>query len=167
MGNIFNSLTDHPSWNEISTLVRFALVVGPSSGQAGSDQLYVPEIIHIVTIVAGFGSPLVRKSVYGIVINLLQALYISRTEESTGPDLLQFTNECSSSSVLQLFGLRRETPTSEYANFDPFNDKECLDIQERLTEFLLRIMEVGSGSIGMSCNCFTPFVFINGTHQAF
>ncbi|KAG5638080.1 hypothetical protein H0H81_001930 [Sphagnurus paluster] len=145
----FKVLTEHPNWNEISTLIRFSLVVAPSSGHAGCDQLYVPEIIHNVTLVAGCGPPLVRKSVYGIVMNLLQALYTSRTDESVGAPLLRLIEECTTSDQLRLFGLRRETPTSEYTNWDPMNDKECLDIQERLTEFLIRVMEVGSGSRGL------------------
>ncbi|GLB34218.1 putative GTPase-activator protein for Ras-like GTPases [Lyophyllum shimeji] len=149
MAQPFNVLSDHPNWNEISTLIRFSLVVAPSSGQAGCDQLYVPEIIHNVTLVAGCGPPLVRKSVYGIIMNLLQALYISRTEESVGPPLLELIKECTTPAKLQLFGLRRETPTSEYTNLDPANDKECLEIQERLTEFLVQVMEVGSGSQGL------------------
>ncbi|KAG6854444.1 hypothetical protein C0991_006523 [Blastosporella zonata] len=145
----FNVLTDHPSWNEIATLIRFSLVVAPSTGQAGCDQLYVPEIIHNVTLTAACGPPLVRKSVYGIIMNLLQALYISRTEESVGPELLELINECTSPSTLRLFGLKRETSTSEYTNCDPSNDKESLDTQEELTEFLVKIMEVGSGSKGL------------------
>ncbi|RDB19915.1 Neurofibromin [Hypsizygus marmoreus] len=142
-------LTDHPNWNEIQVLIRFSLVVGPSSGQAGCDLLYVPEIIHIVTLAAGFGPPLIRKSVYGIVMNLLQALYISRTADAMGPELLQLITDCTSAEKLQLFGLRRDTPTSDYMNVDPASDKECLDTQEHLTQFLLKVMEVSSGSIGL------------------
>jgi len=145
---ISNTLTDHPNWHEISTLTRLALVAGPSPSQTNSNQLYVPEIIHLVTIVAGFGPALVRKSVYGIVLNLLQSLYVSRTEES-GADLLQLITECTQPSTLCLFGLRRETPTSEYTNVDPANDKDALDTQELLIDFLVRILEVTSGSKGV------------------
>ena len=145
----FNVLTDHPSWNEIATLIRFSLVVAPSSGQAGCDQLYVPEIIHNVTLTAGCGPPLVRKSVYGIIMNLLQALYISRTEESVGPELLELINECATPARLRLFGLRRDTSTSEYTNWDSSSDKETLDTLEELTQFLVKIMEIGSGSKGI------------------
>ncbi|KAG6877669.1 hypothetical protein C0993_005168 [Termitomyces sp. T159_Od127] len=145
----FNVLTDHPNWNEIATLTRFSLVVAPSSGQAGCDQLYVPEIIHNVTLTAGCGVSLVRKSVYGIIMHLLQALYISRTEESVGPGLLELINECATPAKLRLFGLKRDTSTSEYTNWDPASDKETLDTLEELTQFLAKIMEVGSGSKGV------------------
>ncbi|KAG6896188.1 hypothetical protein C0992_009811 [Termitomyces sp. T32_za158] len=145
----FNVLTDHPNWNEIATLTRFSLVVAPLSGQAGCDQLYVPEIIHNVTLTAGCGLSLVRKSVYGIIMNLLQALYISRTEESVGPGLLELINECATPARLRLFGLKRDTSTSEYTNWDTAGEKETLDILEELTQFLAKIMEVGSGSKGL------------------
>ena len=144
---VSNSLIDHPNWTEISTLIRLALVAGPSSAHPTSNQLYVPEIIHLVTIVAGFGPALVRKSVYGIIINFLQSLYVSHPEEDrTG--LMEFITECTQPATLCLFGLRRETPSSEYTNFDLTNDKDALDTQERLVDFLVRIMEVTSGSKG-------------------
>lgn len=146
---VSNSLSEHPNWNEISTLIRLALVVGSQSKQSGQNQLYVPEIVHLVTLVAGEGPSLVRKSVYGIVINLLQCLYISRPDDVPGPELLQFINDCTLPSTLQLFGLRRETPTSEYIKWDPANDKEALDNQEQLTQLLVRILEMTAGSRGL------------------
>lgn len=145
---ISNSLTDHPNWHEISTLIRLALFAGPSSAHPTSNQLYVPEIIHLVTIVAGFGPALVRKSVYGIIMNLLQSLYVSQTE-GCRIRLLQLITECTQPATLCLFGLRRETPTSEYTNIDPANDKDALETQEHLVGFLVQILEVTSGSKGL------------------
>lgn len=81
-------------------------------------------------------------------MNLLQSLYVSHTEEGR-TDLLQLITECTQPTVVCLFGLRRETPTSEYTNLDPANDKDALDIQQRLVDYLVRIMEVTSGSKGM------------------
>jgi hypothetical protein len=147
---VSNALPEHPNWNEISTLVRLTLVAGPSSDQVSSNQLYVPEIVHLVTLVSGAGPSLVRKSVYGIVLNLLQSLYVSRTDESMGPELLTLITEFTQAETLRLFGLRRETPTSEYTSLDPANDKEYLDNLERLTQFLVRILDVTSGSKGES-----------------
>jgi hypothetical protein len=80
-------------------------------------------------------------------MNLLQSLYVSRTEEDRA-DLLQLTTEFTQPTTLALFGLRRVTPTSEYANFDPTGDKDALDTQEHLVDFLVRILEVTSGSKG-------------------
>ena len=80
-------------------------------------------------------------------MNLLQSLYASYTEEDRA-DLMQLITECTQPATLCLFGLRRETPTSEYTNIDLMNDKDALDAQEQMVGFLVRIMEVTSGSKG-------------------
>lgn len=150
---------EYSNWNEISTLIRLALVVGSQSTQAGQNYLYVPEIMHLVSLTAGEGPSLVRKSVYGIVVNLLQSLYMSRPDDTTESGLMELINDCTLPEVLKLFGLQRETPTSEYVNLDPVGDKEALDTQERLVQLLIRIMNVSSGSTGeldvLSIHCFT------------
>ncbi|KAG7097519.1 hypothetical protein E1B28_004862 [Marasmius oreades] len=140
----------NPAWTEVATLLRIALVAGFEANQPVHNQLYVPEVIHIVTLVAGVGSTIVRKSVYGIIVNLVQCLYLARTEQSTAPELAQLVSDCSQTEVLKLFGLSRLTATSEYASYDvyPDNTKEGIEIQERLTAFLLRVMSVCSGSKG-------------------
>ncbi|KAF9266130.1 hypothetical protein L218DRAFT_1016740 [Marasmius fiardii PR-910] len=147
-------LSRHPSansaWTEVATLIRIALVAGFEANQPVHNQLYVPEVIHIVTLVAGVGTTIVRKSVYGIVVNLVQCLYLARVEETAVPELTQLISDCSQSETLKLFGLSRLTSTSEYASDDvyPDNIKEGIEIQERLTAFLLRVMSICSGSKG-------------------
>jgi hypothetical protein len=148
-GRASRSLADNGHWNEIATLIRLALVAGNQSKQTSHHQLYVPELVHIVTITAGTGQTLVRKSVYGIVINLLQSLYLARAEDASGPDLLALITDCTTPEALRLFGLARTTPTSEYTNHDPPNDKALLDVQEGLTNLLVRIMDVTAGSQGV------------------
>lgn len=110
----------------------------------------MPEIIHLVSLVAGEGPALVRKSIFGIVVNLLQSLYIARHEN--GPEeqaLMQLINDCNLPSTLKLFGLRRETPASEYVNNELNSDKDILDNQERLVQFLLRVLSVSAGTQGL------------------
>ncbi|KAF8806096.1 hypothetical protein BYT27DRAFT_7141632 [Phlegmacium glaucopus] len=144
-----NTLPEHQNWNEISTLIRLALVVGSQSTHSGQCYLYVPEIIHLVLLVAGDGPSLVRKSVYGIIMNLLQSLYISRPDDRIEPELMRLINDCTLPENLELFGLRRETPTAEYSNIEFNSEKASLDAQEELTRLLLRIMTVTAGSPGL------------------
>lgn len=146
---IIGSLTDHPNWNEISTHIRLISALGAYTKQPGPTQMFVPEVMHIVSLVVAEGPIIVRKSVYGVVMNLLQALYVSRTDEIAGPELLQIIDHCSSDESLKLFGLRRETPTSEFTSYDAANEKERLDNLERFMGLLIRIMEVSSGSRGV------------------
>ncbi|KAF8872759.1 hypothetical protein BD779DRAFT_1679537 [Infundibulicybe gibba] len=146
---IVNSLEDGPNWGEISILTRLAHVTGSQSKQASHHQLYIPEIMHLVTLVAGVGPTAIRKAVLGIVMNLLQSLYIFRTEDAPGAELLQLINDLTSPGCLKCFGLVRERPTSEYSVMPMVPEREYLDLQEQLAERLLRIMEVTSGSQGL------------------
>lgn len=37
-------------------------------------QLYLPETLHVLTMLAGVGPPLVRQAVYGLCVNTLRTL---------------------------------------------------------------------------------------------
>ena len=130
-------------------MIRLALVVGSQSTHSGQSYLYVPEIIHLVSLVAGEGNSLVRKSVYGIIMNLLQSLYLSRPDDRTEPELMRLINDCTLPENLRLFGLRRESLSAEYSNTEFSSEKAMLDTQEKLTQLLLRVMIVSAGSTGM------------------
>jgi hypothetical protein len=136
-------------WSEIATLIRLTLVAGNPSKQASHNQFYVPEIVHLVNLVAGTGKTLVRKSVYGIIMNLLQSLYVARAEDASGPELLQLINDCTQAETLKLFGLVRSHATSEFTNFDPPSEKAFIDTQENLAKLMVRIMNVTAGSRGL------------------
>jgi neurofibromin 1 len=112
--------------------------------------LYVPEILHLVTLTASVGPPLVRKSVYGTVVNLLQAMYIGRSEDAPTSDLLQLLADLEMPESQRLFGLARLTQSSEYINSDVTTDKQKVDSQEKLAALLARILEVTAGSKGVS-----------------
>jgi neurofibromin 1 len=149
------TLHDYPNWGEISTLVRLCHVAGYQAQRPSHNLLYVPEILHLVTLTVGVGPPLVRKAVYGIIINLLQAVYIGRTEDAPSPELQQLLSDCELPETMRLFGLQRATPSSEYANFDISGDVARVDVarvdaQEKLTELLARILEITAGSMGES-----------------
>lgn len=140
--------TENASWGEVSTLLRLVLLAGAQLKEPGQNQLYVPEVVHVVSLVAALGNIVVRKSVYGIMMNLLQCLYVTRKEEGPAPELLQFMSECCEEETFKLFGLLRTTPTSEYTIYDPQSDKATIDGQERLTELLARMLEITSGTPG-------------------
>ncbi|KAG1876130.1 hypothetical protein C8R48DRAFT_830907 [Suillus tomentosus] len=46
------TLPENVHWNEIANLARFALVASNHSKHAAYDQLYIPDIFHIVTLIA-------------------------------------------------------------------------------------------------------------------
>ncbi|KAJ7620066.1 hypothetical protein FB45DRAFT_146957 [Roridomyces roridus] len=143
------TLSEYPNWGEISTLVRLCHTAGYQTSRAAHNLLYVPEILHLITLTAAVGPSLVRKSVYGIVINLLQAMYIGRTEEAPSTELLQLLSDCESDETQKLFGLSRLSQSSEYVNYDVMGDIARVDNQEKLVEILVRILEVAAGSRGL------------------
>lgn len=143
------TLPENIHWNEIATLTRFALVASNYSKQAAFDQLYFPDICHIVTLVAATGQTLVRKSVYGVVINFLQSLLLARVDDPSGPRLRALLDELVTVESLQLFGLTRQSHTGDYWSYDPPNEKVAIDSLEALTKLLMRTMEVASGTTGM------------------
>ncbi|KAG6336483.1 hypothetical protein ID866_2597 [Astraeus odoratus] len=137
------TLPENIHWNEIATLTRFALVASNHTKQASYDQLYFPDICHIVTIVAGTGQTLVRKSVYGIIMNFLQSLLLARPEDPSAPNLRALIRQLATTENLQLFGLCRQSCTSDYCDYDPRNDKEAIDSQEALTSLLISPAHLG------------------------
>lgn len=142
------TLTDNVHWTEIAALTRLAFVAGNHSKQTVHTQLYIPEIVHLVTLIAGTGPTLVRKSVYGIVLNFLQSLHSARNDDDESREVLLLIQEFTQPSILHLFGLARMTSSSEYTDLDPVNDKGYIDAQEGLTEVLVRVLEVTAGTRG-------------------
>jgi hypothetical protein len=153
------SLVENVNWNEIATLTRLAFVAGSHSKQAIHTQLYIPEIVHLVTLTAGTGPTLVRKSVYGIVLNYLQTLYSARREGEEVFEVLSLIEEFAQPSILSLFGLARTNSSSEYSDLDPPNDQGFLETQEGLTELLIRVMETTAGTRGTFVKDHTEIIY--------
>lgn len=150
-----DTLIEHPNWNEISTLIRMTHIVGSQSTHPGQSYTFVPEVVHLVSLVAGEGPTLVRKSAYGTIINLLQCLYTARPEDGES-EIRQLINDFSLPENLKVFGLQRETLTSDYVSLGSLDEKNALDTQERLVRLLIRVINVSAGSEGV-WSCFFFF----------
>jgi len=112
-------------------------------------QLFVPEIVHLVTMLAASGPVILRTSVYGLVTNLVQSLCIARTEDDVGKDRLRrLLRHCSTPETLRLFGLAREDTSSEYTLLDPLTEQTSVDNLETIANFLLEIVEAGAQTVG-------------------
>lgn len=145
-----HTLEENTFWNEAACLTRLALVVGAPAKQAVHNQFYVPEIVHLVSLMAAGGQTLVRTSVYGIVVNLLQALYMACGEDAAACSQIRLLlDECTQTESLELFGLTRANPSSEYSVSDPNSDKAFLERYERLAQLLVRVVEAGATSKGL------------------
>ncbi|KAI8614426.1 hypothetical protein BC830DRAFT_1127447 [Chytriomyces sp. MP71] len=60
------------TWAEVAVLIRFLLML--SFNDLVDVRKYTPELFHIITLVIGYGQPLIRGSVHGIAINLIHSL---------------------------------------------------------------------------------------------
>ncbi|KAJ6540091.1 hypothetical protein B0H10DRAFT_2170598 [Mycena sp. CBHHK59/15] len=73
------TLQDYPNWAEISTLVRLCHVAGYQAQRPNHNLLYVPEILHLVTLTSALDSP---------------SVHIGRSEDAPASDLLQLLADC-------------------------------------------------------------------------
>ncbi|KAL0949203.1 hypothetical protein HGRIS_009281 [Hohenbuehelia grisea] len=144
------SLVANPNWNEIATLIMLILMVSSSLKNPAHSQIFVPEVLHLVTLVAGTGPPTVRKAVYGIVMNLLQAIYTSKAEDDpAATEVSNLLATFQTPETLALFGLQRLTKTCDYTSLDPVGDSAQIDNYEGLTDLLLRLIEISANSKGL------------------
>lgn len=144
------NLGDNVHWNEIACLVKLVLVACHHGQSLVQSLMFLPEAAHLVTLTAGIGQTLVRTSVYGVIVGLTNGLYTTNLMGNvTSPELQQIIGELEQPETLRLFGLLRPTPTSDYVNFDPPNDKLYIDTMEGLVRFLVRVLEVMSGTKGL------------------
>lgn len=98
------SLTDHWTWNEIAILIRFVLML--SFNNRGPVKSYVPEIFHIVSLVVGVGPTIIRASVHGLVVNIIQSLCTTMPIQEANVKKLQLLlSEISDTKYRLLFGL--------------------------------------------------------------
>jgi len=143
------TLAENPHWNEIASLSRLALVASQHPKQVNVAQFYTPELIHIITLIAATGEVVVRATVWGLVMDLLQSMWISRSSDAVATSEIRLLHEEGShSEQLKFFGLTRAPGTNELIAYDPVTDSDVLDCQERLTCFLIRVMEAAAQSRG-------------------
>lgn len=150
------TLADNTHWNELACLTRLTLVANYLPRHVTHGQVFVPECAHFVSLVAGTGQLLVRTSVYGMVVNQLHSTYLARSTSGEGaatPEIQSLLDEFATTETLKIFGLIRPTPTSDYAVYDPLNERQYLENLEKLAKLLARVMEALAGSRCMSSAC--------------
>ncbi|KAF8592239.1 hypothetical protein K439DRAFT_1626245 [Ramaria rubella] len=144
------SLSQSPSWSEISALARLALVAGYSSRLAVQTQLFVPEIAHLVTMLCATGALPVKTTVYGIAMNLIQSLHITRSEEERpAMELKRLLDQASHHDMLKKFGLVRAHPSSEYTSVEFPPDQISISALENITLLLIQTLTHGAQSNGL------------------
>lgn len=141
-------LTDHPTWTEIAVLLRFILML--SFNNRGPVKSYVPEIFHIVSLVVGVGATMVRASVHGLVINMIQSLCTSMPlPEGNVKKLQLLLTELSDSKSRLLFGLLKPHANAFTITTETLTDTAepiQLGSLETIVNHLLEVLYCGAPS---------------------
>lgn len=145
------SLIEHWTWTEIAVLVRFILML--SFNNRGPVKSYVPEIFHVVSLVVGVGPTIIRASVHGLVVNMIQSLCTSMPLPEVNIQRLQLLlTEVSDSKVRLLFGLHKSHANAFTLTPDTMNDAaepiQLLALESVITQ-LLDVLHWGAPSSGM------------------
>ncbi|KAI8068638.1 hypothetical protein BC940DRAFT_298677 [Gongronella butleri] len=141
-------LTDHPAWTEISILLRFVLML--SFNNVGPVKPYLPELFHIVSLLVGTGSTMMRVSVHELVVNIIHTLCTAVPLADDNVQKLHFIlNEVCEPKNRIYFGLTKNhasafTITSE--TMTPRSDGMDLASLETLIRLLLEAFYFGSPS---------------------
>ncbi|OZJ04004.1 hypothetical protein BZG36_03619, partial [Bifiguratus adelaidae] len=122
------SLTEHPSWPEIATLIRFNVMLSFNSfNEVNSPEdtavHYLPELLHIVSLLVAAGPTLIRSSLHGLVVNIVQSLCTAFSlEEEKVKKLHMILSEVSDPKYRLLFGLTKHNINAFTISTDTLTD---------------------------------------------
>ena len=137
------SLNQHAKWQEICVLLRFALML--SFNNRLNVQQYLPELFYVISMVVATGPLLIRASVHGIVVNLVQSLCTSmQLSDESIRSLTVMISQFSEPKYKLLFGISRggiatNAFSTQDANED-INEKLPLSSLETIISSLLDVI---------------------------
>lgn len=136
------SLNQHPVWQEICILVRFALML--SFNNRLNVQQYLPELFYLASMVVATGPLLMRSSIHGLVVNILQSLCTSMPlSEDSLRSLTIMISQFSEPKYKLLFGISRGVAINAFLTQetnDDHSDKVSLLSLETIVSSLLDIL---------------------------
>ncbi|KAJ3221156.1 Ras GTPase activating protein ira2, partial [Clydaea vesicula] len=146
------SLVDHPAMGEIAVLLRFILMLSFNNNLNVTQ--FLPELWHIVSILIGVGSPLIRSSIHVIVVNIVHSLCTRDLSEMHLNTLKVLLTSLSEPKMCLLFGTSVGGDTSEVflLNSDSvskINQREIpLSSVEMVLNCLLDVISFGTSDPG-------------------
>lgn len=137
---------DNIDYSEICTLLRLNLLLSFSPQSALDAQLFLPELLHVITLLLGCGSMSVKQLVYGLMTNTLHALASTQPSGEVDQQALQVLLERAQGADLSAyFGLRASTVHE--AGREGV-EGEVLENVEAVATFLGEVLEAGAVSVG-------------------
>ncbi|KAK3950236.1 hypothetical protein QBC32DRAFT_376735 [Pseudoneurospora amorphoporcata] len=94
-------LPENSVWNEICVLLQFCLALSFDSGEQA--EMFMPEIFHVVTMLANTGNPDIRQVVHRLLINTIHAACTSFALDEVRLNKLKVTLDTLSDPRSDLF----------------------------------------------------------------
>jgi neurofibromin 1 len=139
-------LSEDAAWQQIAALARLTLVVCNQGRFPFQIQLFVPEIIHSISLLAHQGPLALRTSLHHMTSSLIQSLYAARSDDAeTCRQLRAMLEELMTAEVTALFGLAPSAAGFDYEAARITNDTAITAI-EGVTRFFLRFIDIAASS---------------------
>ncbi|KAH7343309.1 hypothetical protein B0J17DRAFT_171910 [Rhizoctonia solani] len=145
------SPADDIAWNEVAAITRLVYMVLQNNRPPVQILIYIPEIFFLVTVLSMAGPLLLRKTIYGILVNVVQAFLTNKhTDDETKDNLRRLLNQTMDPEFQTVLGITRPDTRSEFTVVDPQSDSVAMLKLEELTSYLLEIIACGASSIGLA-----------------
>ncbi|KAG8755793.1 Ras GTPase activating protein ira2 [Ceratobasidium sp. 428] len=145
------SPADDVAWNEVAAIARLVYMVLQNNRPPVQILIYVPEIFYLVTVLSTAGPILLRKTVYGILVNVVQAFLTNKhTNDEIKENLRKLLNQTLDPEFQTVLGITRPDSKSEFVIVDHPSDSVAMVKLEELTGFLLDIISSGASSVGLA-----------------
>ncbi|KDN38513.1 hypothetical protein K437DRAFT_22753 [Tilletiaria anomala UBC 951] len=140
-------LTDNAAWVEIATLVRMNMVLSFTNRM--EVMLYLPELLHVLLLLAGTGSDAMRRAIHGSGINLIHSLCTEDPREAKSEvdaalppgttKLRALLATFAGDEALKLFGLRSGELAPFAGSMDIFTESPT---NEQIEVLALRVYQI-------------------------
>lgn len=146
------TLSDNVAWAEICALTRLNLMLSFTPSDSLDSALFLPEIIHVLTLLVGSGPLLMRQTVYGLFVNTLQSLASSSPSDGVdGTALQQALDKAQMDDMMSCFDLvtsGRGLDVAPGSTQRDDTDMHLLDHVDTLARFLGDVLVAAAPNFG-------------------
>lgn len=145
-------IADSPEWPEITALIRMEMSISFSAHL--QSQLYLPDVLHIVTMLVGTGSASHRSAIYSMVVNMVSCLCSLQGSNPESSTLYAILKRLGQPSTQVLFGLYANELTMRCTE-DEFAVREPISsiALESIVQLLIEVVKIASPATG-TCVCY-------------
>ncbi|WOO81456.1 Neurofibromin [Vanrija pseudolonga] len=142
-----NNLTENNAWTEIIILARLNLALTFSPQSPLDTQVFLPELLFCIVLLAGVGPVLMRQTVYGLTMSIVQSLSISFSGGDMDTTTLHhLLKRLQQPEMINAFGLQQMAYNFELSGLSQ-NDQYgnlYLDSLDLVIKFLMDVLSAGA-----------------------